>query len=321
MENAWTATTNAGRRPGEPWISGIIPPVCTPFTSEREVDAASLERLLGFLIEEGVTGVFVLGSSGETAFLTDAQRDTVVEVAVKTVAGQVPVLAGLIDMTTSRMIEHASRALGLGADAIVATAPFYAQVTEPPEIDRHFRSLKAAFGAPLLAYDIPVAVHSKLSKAQLLALAGDGIIDGLKDSSGDIAGMREVILGARAHPEFAIFTGSEAIVDCAMQVGASGAVPGLGNVDPRGFVELYRSCRQGDWDKARAQQERLMTLFDITRCAGPGKGRNASALGGFKTALMLRGIIATNTMALPQAALDDSETASVRDVLLTTGLL
>lgn len=323
MDNAAaaTTTTNAGQQVGGPWISGIIPPVCTPFNSEVEVDVASLERLLGFLLEGGVTGVFVLGSSGETAYLTDAQRDVVVEVAVKTVSGQVPVLAGLIDMTTSRMIEHAGRALGLGADAIVATAPFYAQVTEPPEVDRHFRSLKAACGAPLLAYDIPVAVHSKLSKAQLLALAGDRIIDGLKDSSGDIAGIREVIIGARTHRQFAIFTGSEAIVDCAMQVGASGAVPGLGNVDPRGFVELYQSCRAGDWDKARAQQERLISLFGITRCARPGKGRSAAGLGGFKTALMLRGIIATNTMALPQAALDDAETAAVRDVLVTTGLL
>ena len=263
MDNAAaaTTTTNAGQQVGGPWISGIIPPVCTPFNSEVEVDVASLERLLGFLLEGGVTGVFVLGSSGETAYLTDAQRDVVVEVAVKTVSGQVPVLAGLIDMTTSRMIEHAGRALGLGADAIVATAPFYAQVTEPPEVDRHFRSLKAACGAPLLAYDIPVAVHSKLSKAQLLALAGDRIIDGLKDSSGDIAGMREVIIGARTHRQFAIFTGSEAIVDCAMQVGASGAVPGLGNVDPRGFVELYQSCRAGDWDKARPTGASHLSLW------------------------------------------------------------
>ncbi|HTT88499.1 MAG TPA: dihydrodipicolinate synthase family protein [Acidimicrobiales bacterium] len=321
MENAATATTQAGQEPGGPWISGIIPPVCTPFNPELEVDVASLERLLGFLIEQGVSGVFVLGSSGETAYLTDAQRDVVVEVAVKTVSGQVPVLAGLIDMTTNRMIEHAGRALGLGADALVATAPFYAQVTEPPEVERHFRALKAATGAPLLAYDIPVAVHSKLGPRELVTLAGDHVIDGLKDSSGDIAGMREVIVGTRSWPKFATFTGSEAIVDCAVQVGASGAVPGLGNVDPGGFVELYRTCRAGEWDKARSQQERLMTVFEVTRCAKPGKGRSAAGLGGFKTALMLRGIIATNLMASPQAALDEEETAAVRRVLVTTGLL
>ena len=325
METANTNTgegTNTGeRRPEGPWVSGIVPPICTPFTPDLDVDVSSLERLIAFLIEEGVTGLFFLGSSGETAFLTDTQRDQVVETAVKTVAGQVPVLAGVIDMTTSRMIDHAARAMSLGADAIVATAPFYAQVTEAPEVDRHFRALKAACGAPLLAYDIPVAVHTKLRASQLLALAADHVIDGLKDSSGDLAGMREVIIGTRSQPKFAVFTGSELIVDCAMQVGASGSVPGLGNVDPKGFVELYRSCRAGDWEKARLQQERLITLFDVTNCGKPGKGRNASALGGFKTALMLRGIIATNAMALPQAALDDEETAAVREVLVTTGLL
>ena len=162
MENAATPTTRPQPEPGSPWVSGIIPPVCTPLNSDLEVDVPSLERLVGFLIEEGVTGVFMLGSSGECAYLTDAQRDVVVEVTVKSVAGQVPVLVGAIDMTTNRMIEHAGRAMTLGADAIVATAPFYVQATQPPEVERHFRLLKEACGGPLLAYDIPVAVHSKL---------------------------------------------------------------------------------------------------------------------------------------------------------------
>jgi 4-hydroxy-tetrahydrodipicolinate synthase len=321
MENA--VHTTAGQRPpaGGPWLEGIVPPVCTPLSPDLEIDTASLERLLSFLIDEGVNGVFMLGTSGEAPCLTDAQRDVVVEVAVKTVSGQVPVLAGAIDMTTARMIEHARRAVSLGADAIVASAPFYVAATEPPEVDRHFRALKAACGAPLLAYDIPVAVHTKLQPAELLPLASDHVLDGLKDSSGDLAMMREVIMGTRALPEFCTFTGSELVVDCAVQTGASGAVPGLGNVDPRGFVDLYGRCRAGDWDQARVEQERLIRLFAVTHCAKPGKGRNAAALGGFKTALKLRGIISTNAMALPQAALDDIEAAAVREVLVATGLL
>jgi 4-hydroxy-tetrahydrodipicolinate synthase len=133
--------------------------------------------------------------------------------------------------------------------------------------------------------------------------------------------MRQVVIGAREFPRFAIFTGSEIVVDCAVQLGAAGAVPGLGNVDPRGFVELYRLCRDNLWDGARSEQERIIDLFGITRCAKPGKGRNSSALGSFKTALMLRGVIATNTMALPQSALDADEAAAVREVLVRTGLL
>ncbi|MCU1493643.1 MAG: glucose dehydrogenase [Acidimicrobiaceae bacterium] len=304
------------------WLRGIVPPVCTPLTEGRDIDTVSLERFVGFLIEGGVNGLFILGSSSESAFLRDDQRDTVVEVAVKTAAGQVPVLAGAIDMTTERIIDHARRALDRGVDAIVATAPFYARATHPAEIDLHFRSIKAACSAPLVAYDIPVAVHTKLDPTAVLALAADGIIDGLKDSSGDLGAMREVIMGARALPDFAVMTGSEVVVDCVMLMGADGAVPGLGNVDPHGYVELFNSCRSGEWDQARRQQDRLVRLFEITRCADPSKkGPSSSGLGGFKTALMLRGVIATNAMALPQIALDEVEIARVREVLLSAGLL
>ena len=91
------------------WLRGIVPPVCTPLGPDGDVDTTSLERHVSFLIDAGVHGLFVLGSSSEVAFLTDRQRDRVVEVAVKTAAGQVPVLAGAIDMTTNRVIEQACR--------------------------------------------------------------------------------------------------------------------------------------------------------------------------------------------------------------------
>jgi 4-hydroxy-tetrahydrodipicolinate synthase len=310
-------------RPVDPWLTGIVPPVCTPLGEDLEVDTASLERFVGFLIESGVNGLFVLGSSSEAAYLRDDQRDTVVEVAAKTAAGQVPVLAGAIDMTTGRMIDRARNAIDRGADAIVVTAPFYAQANHPAEIDLHFRSVKSAVGVPLLAYDIPVAVHTKLDAEMVLSLAEDGVLDGLKDSSGDLGGMRNVIMGSRFRaPNFAIFTGSEVVIDCVMLMGADGAVPGLGNVDPAGYVELYNACRAGEWERARTLQERLVRLFRITLCANDAhKGRNSAGLGGFKTALNLRGIIATNAVALPQIRLDAGEVAAVRGVLEEAGLI
>jgi 4-hydroxy-tetrahydrodipicolinate synthase len=112
------------------------------------------------------------------------------------------------------------------------------------------------------------------------------------------------------------------VVDCALFLGAAGAVPGLANVDPHGFVALYESCRSGDWDKAREIQDRLVRLFDITNRADPAKkGPSSSGLGGFKTALMLRGVIAGNAMGLPQIALDTEEIAAVKAVLVREGLL
>jgi 4-hydroxy-tetrahydrodipicolinate synthase len=304
------------------WLSGIVPPVCTPFGADGEVDTESLERHLTFLLDAGVNGLFMLGSSSEVAFLTDRQRDLVLEVAVKTAAGAVPVLAGAIDLTTSRVLDQALRAKQRGVDAIVATAPFYARATHPAELEIHFRALRQGTGLPLVAYDIPVAVHSKLDPALVLQLAAAGVIDAVKDSSNDIHGFRALVTGARQLDGLAVFTGSELVVDCALFLGADGAVPGLANVDPHGFVALYQSCRSGEWDKARDLQDRLVRLFALTSCANPAKkGPSSSGLGGFKTALMLRGVFAHNFMGLPQIPLDADETRAVRAVLEQEGLL
>jgi 4-hydroxy-tetrahydrodipicolinate synthase len=313
-----------GSRPGQSgrWLTGIVPPVCTPLDAEGEVDTASLERHIGFLLDGGVHGLFVLGSSGEVAYLTDAQRDHVLEVAVKVAGGQVPVLAGVIDMTTNRVVDHGLRAKARGADAIVATVPFFARSVHPAEVRLHFRKVRERAGLPVVAYDLPVSVNNKLDLSVLLELAAEGVIDGVKDSSNDIHGFRAFVTGTREFEAFSVLTGSELVVDCALFLGADGAVPGLANVCPHEYVALYESSMSGDWDKARDIQARLVRIFDITACADPAKkGASSSGLGGFKTALMLRSVIASNTTALPQITLDAGEIGAVKAVMVREGLL
>ena len=122
---------------------GVVPPVVTPLTADGALDVVSFERSINRMIDAGVDGLFVLGSSGEVVFSDDARRREVIENAVRIVAGRVPVMVGIIDMTTKRCIEHARVAQELGADAIVATAPFYA-ILGPKEIKRHFRLIHEA---------------------------------------------------------------------------------------------------------------------------------------------------------------------------------
>ncbi|GAA2207317.1 dihydrodipicolinate synthase family protein [Nonomuraea monospora] len=307
--------------PREPRFGGVIPPVVTPLTQDGEVDAASLERLVDFLIDAGVSGLFALGSSGEAAFLTDARRDRALEVAVRTAAGRVPVIAGCIETTTGRVIERAEIAAKLGADAVVATAPFYARV-HPVEIDRHFRVIRAAVDLPLLAYDVPVSVHSKLAPDLVLSLAADGVVDGLKDSSGDDAGFRQVLLGSSGLAGFSALTGHELVVDAMMLAGADGAVPGLGNVDPHGYVRLLRACAEQRWAEAKAEQDRLTRLFRIVEAASPATaGGSTRGVGAFKTALALRGVIAGAAVAAPMRELTPEETRTVAAHLEEAGLL
>ncbi|MFF1257728.1 dihydrodipicolinate synthase family protein [Streptomyces sp. NPDC058321] len=309
-------------------LRGVVPPVCTPLDETGEVDTASLARLVEHLVAGGVHGLFALGSTSEVAYLTDEQRAVTLRTVVKAAAGRVPVLAGVIDTTTARVVAHARVAAELGADALVATAPFYTR-THPKEIAGHFRTLHASVDLPLFAYDIPVAVHSKLPASLVRELAEDGTLAGLKDSSGDEGGLRRLLveLGGRdgrtdgPAPHFSVLTGSELTVDCALLAGADGVVPGIGNVDPAGYVRLYDAALAGDWSLAAKEQERLVALFGMVD-VGPeaDMGRSSSALGSFKAALRLLGVIECGDTAFPQIQLGEESVAEVARHLRAAGL-
>jgi 4-hydroxy-tetrahydrodipicolinate synthase len=305
-------------------LTGVVPPVCTPLTPGREVDVDSLAGLADHLIGGGVDGLFLLGSTSEVAFLTDEQRRTVLEAAVAHVAGRVPVIVGVIDMTTPRVLAHASDALRAGVDGVVVTAPFYAR-THPVEIEEHYRLIKRAIGeVPLYAYDIPGCVNGvKLDADMVLRLAADGVLAGVKDSSGNEAGLRALVLGKRRAglTDFTVLTGSELTVDGALLMGADGVVPGLGNVDPEGYARLVRLVAAEDWVAARAEQERLFDLFGMVDVGPTARmGRGSSAIGAFKAGLYLRGVIASPTTALPSIPLNDDEIATVGTYLDAAGL-
>ncbi|GAA0448083.1 dihydrodipicolinate synthase family protein [Streptomyces sp. NPDC046215] len=299
-------------------LSGVVPPLCTPLTAAGDVDTRALASLVDHLLTAGAHAVFALGTSGEAAFLSDDQRRTAVRATVDAVAGRVPVLAGVIDMTTARVLDHARAARSLGVDGLVATAPFYTR-PRPAETAAHFRRLRDDAGLPLIAYDIPSAVHSKLDAATLLALAADGTLAGLKDSSGDGGALRRLLVALRARglgDTFSVLTGSELTVDAALLAGAHGVVPGLGNVDPAGYVRLYEHARAGRWPEAAAEQDRLAALFALTEAGG-----GASPVGCFKAALRLLGVIDCPATAPPQVPLPDEAVASVRGLLAEGGLL
>ena len=300
---------------------GVIPPVVTPDTPDHELDVPSFERLINYMIDGGVDGLFFLGSSGEVVFSTDERRDQIVREAVRIVAGRVPVLVGIIDTETERVIEQGKRALALGADALVATAPFYA-LGGPVEVEEHFRCLHEAFGdVPLFAYDIPVCVHTKLGWKMLAKLGAEGVLAGVKDSSGDDVSFRYLCQENEklGHP-LSVLTGHEIVVDGAYLSGADGSVPGLANVEPKGYVRMWKAAQEGDWTTVKAEQDRLNEIshiFDVTK----GLVGYAGGVGAFKTALWLMGIFDSNTMPRPVKAMEGENVEAIRKVLEDNGLL
>lgn len=301
-------------------FSGVIPPVVTPNTPDHQLDIVSFERSINRLIEAGVDGLFFLGSSGEVVFATDERRDQIVREAVRIVDHRVPVLVGIIDTETERVLEHGRRALALGADALVATAPFYA-LCGPADVEEHFRILHQELDAPLFAYDIPVCVHTKLSWKMLARLGAEGVLAGVKDSSGDDVSFRYLVQEneKNGHP-LTLLTGHEIVVDGALLSGADGSVPGLANVEPLGYVRMWKAAQDGNWAEVKREQDRLNEIshiFDVTTgVQGYGAG-----VGAFKCALNLMGIFDSSQMPRPVKPLDGQNREAIKQVLIANGLL
>lgn len=301
-------------------FSGVVPPVVTPDTPDHQLDVVSFERSINRLIEAGVDGLFFLGSSGEVVFATDERRDQIVFEAVRIVDHRVPVLVGIIDTETERVLEHGRRALALGADALVATAPFYA-LGGPADVEEHFRILHQELDAPLFAYDIPVCVHTKLSWKMLARLGAEGVLAGVKDSSGDDVSFRYLVQEneKNGHP-LTLLTGHEIVVDGALLSGADGSVPGLANVEPEGYVRMWKAAQEGNWAEVKREQDRLNEIshiFDVTTgVQGYGAG-----VGAFKCALNLMGIFDSDQMPRPVKPLDGQNREAIKQVLIANGLL
>lgn len=301
-------------------FSGVVPPVVTPDTPDHQLDVVSFERSINRLIEAGVDGLFFLGSSGEVVFATDERRDQIVREAVRIVDHRVPVLVGIIDTETERVLEHGRRALALGADALVATAPFYA-LGGPADVEEHFRILHQELDAPLFAYDIPVCVHTKLPWKMLAHLGAEGVLAGVKDSSGDDVSFRYLVQEneKNGHP-LTLLTGHEIVVDGALLSGADGSVPGLANVEPEGYVRMWKAAQEGNWAEVKREQDRLNEIshiFDVTSgVQGYGAG-----VGAFKCALNLMGIFDSDQMPRPVKPLDGQNREAIKQVLIANGLL
>ncbi|KWR72434.1 dihydrodipicolinate synthase family protein [Arthrobacter sp. W1] len=304
-----------------PKYTGVIPPVITPRTADGVIDTAGLEAVVQHLLAGGVTGLFVLGSSGEVPYLSNAERELVVSTIAAANDGRVPLIVGANEQTTARVIEEGRRMIELGAQALVVTTPYYA-LSNAAEIEAHFRAIHAALDVDIFAYDVPVRTHVKLPLDVAIRLAKDGVIVGVKDSSGDDVSFRQLLLATGGIEGFSVFTGHEVVVDGALLGGAHGVVPGLGNVDPAGYRRLFDAAVAGDWAQAAKEQDRLARVFDIVYTPDPSRvSGGAAGLGAFKTALVELGIIGNNTMSTPMESLNAAEAATIRAILAETGLL
>lgn len=232
-------------------MQGVIVPLLVPVTKEEAVNYEQLMRLTNHVVEGGVDGIFVNGTTGEFGRFSRETRTDIVKTVVKASAGRVPVYAGISDCGTKAVIENMKGAEAAGAAAVVTTLPFYFPNTSRYEERQFIQDISVAASVPILLYNLPAAVGNGISLDVLEEAAQMEGIAGIKDSSGDQAYMDELLNRFREQ-EFRVIVGDETMIYYGLSHGADGLVPSLANPFPRLLARIYKCACEGDWESCRS---------------------------------------------------------------------
>ncbi len=240
---------------------GIVPALVTPLDKEGNLFEQGLRDVLDYTINNGVHGIFVLGSSGEIYGLSDAQKRRVVEITVEHVKGRVPVYAGASEITTRDCIRTARMVSEVGGvSALSVLTPYFMTPTQS-ELVEHYKAIAAESDLPILAYSNPGRTQVPISLATVLELAEVSNIIGIKDSAGNMTLTADYL---RELPEgFAVIMGRDTLIYPALAMGADGAIASTANIAPRLLSELYNSYRAGDHVRALELQKKIAPLRNL----------------------------------------------------------
>lgn len=241
---------------------GLIIPMLTPLDAEERLDRPAVSRFVEFLLAGGADALFILGTNGEGATLRPAVRHAVAEATVEAARGRVPVLAGVLEPGTARVIDEIRALAGRGLAGYVATVPFYFPWYGEADIRDHFRKIADAADQPLLLYNIPQATKLSLKADSVLQLAGHPNIVGLKDSSGDWAEFQAVLF-RRPDPAFAVLQGIHQLSAVSLLAGGDGLVPGYANMHPKLLADMIAAAGAGNIEATLAHQATLDQLLRV----------------------------------------------------------
>jgi 4-hydroxy-tetrahydrodipicolinate synthase len=249
-----------------PAIHGIIAYPITPFSPDGDVDTAMLAALLEKLFAAGVHAIAPLGSTGEAAYLTEAEFDSVVDTTVTTVDGRVPVIVGASDLTTANTVRRARYAQQAGADAVMILPVSYWKLT-PREIARHYATVAAALDIPIMAYNNPATSGIDMSPELLVEMFTD--IDNVtmvKESTGDLDRMLRI--KQLTGDSLPFYNGSNPLILDALTAGARGWCTAAPNLRPQPCLDLYAATQAGDYDAAKAIYDELSPLLRFIVAGG-----------------------------------------------------
>jgi dihydrodipicolinate synthase/N-acetylneuraminate lyase len=284
-----------------PRLRGVYVPLVTPFASDGELDPTALQRLVDYLIEAGVHGLFMGGTTGEFPLLSMAERKRITEVAVAHAAGRVPVVVHAGAVSTRDAIELARHAQRVGAPAVAVVAPYYFPLPDDALIDHYARVCAAVPDFPVLLYNIPQRTVNAITPqlaAEIVRRCPNVV--GIKDSSGNLS---QTIEYCSLRPGFQVAQGADGLLVAGLAVGIEATVSGNANVFPELAVAVFEAWWRGDQDGARAAQARL----DSAR----RPLRDGSDLSLFKRVLAERGVAVGDVRAPLRRATDTEVAAAI----------
>jgi 4-hydroxy-tetrahydrodipicolinate synthase len=236
---------------------GIIPPIITPMDRDGNIDEEALSICLDFWVENGVTGLAPCGSNGEAPYLSRDERKRVIKLVVNKVGGKIPVIAGTGALTTKETVTLTRDAEEAGADGALVITPYYYKLSER-EFLEHYREVIRSTRLPIIIYNVPLYTGVNLPVSVVVRLAESDRVVGIKETSGSIAQIAELI--RLVGDKISVLGGTTDVILPTLALGGKGALIGIANVIPKLCRKLYDDYADGRIDEARKIQLNIMPL-------------------------------------------------------------
>ena len=239
-------------------LKGSITALITPFRN-GEVDEQGYRELIEWQIAEGSNGIVPVGTTGESPTLSAEEHKRVIEIAVETAGGRVPVVAGTGSNSTAEAVEFTRHAAHAGADAALVVVPYYNKPTQEG-LYQHFKAIAEAAELPIIVYNIPPRCIVDISVETMARLAKLPNIIGVKEATGDVT--RFTKHRRAIGKDFIQLSGDDALALAQMAHGGMGCISVTSNIAPRLLAEFQSACLAGDYVKARSLHDRLAPLHE-----------------------------------------------------------
>lgn len=239
-------------------LEGVFTAIVTPMTADGALDEKALRRLVDFQIEGGVSGLVPVGTTGESPTLDGDECKRVIGIVVQQARGRVPVIAGAGSNSTSEAVHYAKDAKEAGADATLQVAPYYNKPTNQGFLG-HFRAIADAVDLPMVVYNIAGRTGKNIDNPTMLELAQHRNIVAVKEASGDIGQIMDLI--AKKPAAFTVLSGDDNLVFPVMALGGLGVISVASNLVPASMTRFVAAALKGDWNEARRMHYELLPLF------------------------------------------------------------